>query len=123
MMRKTKYKMADMRYKGFSLIESVTALIILALVSSSVLVVVNRCIASVTDLQMQMQAFDVARENMEKLLAKDVVHEMSEYGSSDRYPEIQWSTAVETFYEPLTMRMWIQAVCSAILLILPVRGR
>ncbi len=102
-----------MRYKGFSLVESATALIILALVSSSVLVVVNRSMASAADSQLRMQAFGVARENMEKLLAKDVVHEMAEYGSDDRYPEIQWSTAVEMFYEPLTMRMWIQAVCSA----------
>jgi hypothetical protein len=60
-----------------------------------------------------MQAFDVARENMEKLLADDSVEESVEYGSSDRYPGIKWQTTVETFHEPLTSRMWVKAVCSA----------
>jgi len=50
---------------------------------------------------------------METLLVKDSVAEMVEYGSSDKYPEIQWQTTVETFYEPITVRIWIQAVCSA----------
>jgi len=36
-----------------------------------------------------------------------------ENGESDKYPEIRWQTAVETFYEPITARMWIRAVCSA----------
>ncbi len=98
---------------AFSLIESVTALIILALVSSSVLVVINRCMASAADLTLRMQAFEVARENMETLLSADSVKEMAEYGSSDKYPEIQWQIVVETFYEPLASRMWIQAICSA----------
>jgi len=60
-----------------------------------------------------MQAFELSRENMETLLSKSSVSEMAEYGSSNRYPEIQWQTTVETFYESLTSRMWIQAVCSA----------
>ncbi len=89
------------------------ALVILALVSSSVLVVINRCMASTADLALRMQAFEVARENMEKLLASDSVGEMTEYGTSDKYPQIQWQTAVEAFYEPATVRMWLQATCSA----------
>jgi type II secretory pathway pseudopilin PulG len=98
---------------AFSLIESLTALIILALISSSVLVVINRSIASAADSALSMQAFEVARENMEALLSKDSVSEIVEYGSSDKYPQIQWQTTVEAFYEPITSRMWIQAVCSA----------
>jgi hypothetical protein len=98
---------------AFSLVETVTALIILALISSSVLVVINRCMTSVADSTLRMQAFELSRENMETLLSKSSVSEMAEYGSSDRYPEIQWQTTVGTFYEPLTARMWIQAVCSA----------
>ena len=100
-------------YKGFSLPEVVAALIILGLVSSSVLVVINRCMVSAANSAMRMRAFEVARENMEALLSRDSVKEMVEYGSSDKYPEIEWQTVVETFYEPLTARMWIQAVCSA----------
>ncbi|GAI06810.1 unnamed protein product, partial [marine sediment metagenome] len=98
---------------AFSLIETVTALIILAIISSSVFVVINRCMSSVADSALRMQAFEVSRKNMETLLVKDSVTEMVEYGSSDKYPEIQWQTTVETFYEPITERMWIQAVCSA----------
>jgi prepilin-type N-terminal cleavage/methylation domain-containing protein len=100
-------------HKGFSLPEVVAALIILGLVSSGVLVVINRCMVSATNSMQRMRAFEVARENMETLLSSDSVKEMVEYGSSDKYPGVEWTTVVETFYEPLTARMWIQAVCSA----------
>jgi len=90
-----------------------TALAILALVSSSVLVVINRCLASAADSALRMQAFEVARENMEKLLASDSVEQSVEYGESDEHPEITWETVVETFYEPITTRMWIRGICSA----------
>jgi hypothetical protein len=98
---------------AFTLVEAVTALIILALVSSSVLVVINRCMASAADSALRMQAFEVARNNMETLLSRESVQEMVEYGSSDKYPEIEWQTTVETFYEPVTERMWVWAICSA----------
>jgi len=98
---------------AFSLIEVVTSLIILALITSSVLVVINRCMASAADSALRMQAFEVARENMERLLASDSVSETVEYGTSDRYPQIQWRTTVEAFPEPITKQMWIRAVCSA----------
>jgi hypothetical protein len=98
---------------AFSLVEVVTALIILTLISSSVLVVINRCMASTADSALRMQAFEVARDNMETLLSKDSVNEMVEYGSSDKHPEIQWKTAVEAFYEPVTEQMWVRAICSA----------
>jgi hypothetical protein len=62
---------------------------------------------------MRMQAFEVARENMEKLLASTSVKESIEYGQSEQYPDIEWQTVVETFYEPITARMWIRGVCSA----------
>ncbi len=99
--------------KGFTLIEVMTALAILALVSSSVFVVINHCVASATDSALRMQAFEVARDNMEKLLGSDSVWETVEYGDSDKYPEIKWQTAVEMFYEPITARMWVRAICSA----------
>ncbi len=98
---------------GFTLIEVTTALTILALISVSVLVVLNRCMKSAIDSSQRMKAFDVARENMELLLASDSVSETTEYGTSDKYPGIKWQTTVETFYEPITARMWIQGLCSA----------
>ncbi|MHC4185300.1 MAG: hypothetical protein ACYSR4_05135 [Planctomycetota bacterium] len=89
------------------------ALVILALVSSSVVVVINRCMASAADMELRIQAFELARQNMEKLLTSDSAKEMVEYGTSYEYPEIQWQNVVETFYEPVTSKMWLRAVCSA----------
>jgi hypothetical protein len=65
------------------------------------------------DSAVRMRAFEVARENMEKLLSSDSLKEMSEYGDSEKYPGIKWQTDVETFYEPITSRMWVRGVCTA----------
>ena len=93
--------------------EVLTALAILALTSSSVLIVIDRCVTSAASSALRMQAFEVARENMETLLASPSVQENVEYGESDTYPAITWQTAVETFYEPITARMWVRGVCTA----------
>lgn len=98
---------------GFGLMEAVAALVILAFFGSGVLVVINRCMAWAAESALRMQAFEVARENMEKLLASDLVKESSEYGDSEKYPDVKWQTDVETFYEPITSRMWVRGVCSA----------
>ncbi len=98
---------------AFTLVEVMMAVSILALISSSVLVVINRCVVSGADSVLRMQAFEVARENMERLLALQSVEETVEYGDSEIYPEITWQTVVETFYEPITSRMWLRGVCSA----------
>ena len=106
-------KTRDMERKAFSLVEVMMALAILALISSSVLVVIDRCIASAAASMQRMKAFEVARENMELLLASASVKESVEYGISEKYPDIGWQTVVETFYEPITARMWIRGVCSS----------
>ncbi len=98
---------------GFTLAETVAALVILAFISTSVLVVINRSMASAVDSVLRMQAFEVARKNMEELLTSDSVEESVEYGNSEMYPDIQWETVVEPFYMPLDAKMWIQAICSA----------
>jgi type II secretory pathway pseudopilin PulG len=97
---------------AFSLVEAVTAMVILGLVCSGVVVIISRSIASAANSQLRMQAFEVARENMEKLLASDSLKETTDFGDGDKYPEIKWQTVVETFYEPVTARMWVR-VCSA----------
>ncbi len=99
--------------RAFSLVEVLTALAILALISSSVLVVINRAVGSAADSALRIQAFEVARENMEKLLSSTSLEEGVAYGESDKYPEITWTTVVETFYEPITARMWARGNCSA----------
>jgi Tfp pilus assembly protein PilV len=103
----------DTGKKAFSLVEVVMAVAILALTCSSVLVVIERCVASAAESALRMRAFEVARDNMEKLLASPSVKESIEYGQSEKYPDIGWQTVVETFYEPITARMWIRGVCSA----------
>ncbi len=99
--------------RGFTLLEVLTALTILAFVSSSVLLVINRSIASAADSAFRMEAFQMARENMEKILVSNSVSEMVEYGTSERYPDISWRTVVEAFSEPVTGQTWARAVCSA----------
>ena len=99
--------------KAFTLLEVAASLIILALITSSALVVINRCMKATIDETVKVQAFEIAREKMEKLLAANAVEEMLEQGTSEEYPDIQWLTAVEPFYEPITSKMWIRAVCSA----------
>ena len=113
LLRRIRQAVMHRKERAFSLVEAVTAVIILAIVSAGVVVVINRCITSAADSEMQVQAFEVARENMEKLLASDVVKETTEDGTSDKYPEIKWQTVVEPFYEPITNRMWIRGVCTA----------
>jgi prepilin-type N-terminal cleavage/methylation domain-containing protein len=98
---------------AFTLPEVVTALVILALFSSSILVVMNRCMAAIADSEIEARAFEVARENMETLLTKDNVMETVDYGVSDKYPEIEWQTTIESFSEPTSGRTWLKAICEA----------
>ena len=99
--------------KGFSLAEILASLIILALICSSVFVVIDRCVNSTADMTLRMQAFEIARENMEILLSRNSVKEKVDYGTSNKYPHINWETSVETFDEPVNSEMWVRAVCSA----------
>lgn len=98
---------------GFTLIEVMTALAILALVTSSVMVVIDRCVVSVSDSSLRMEAFELARENMEKVLSAETVEENVDFGISEKYPDVTWQTVVEGFSEPVSGKTWIRAVCSA----------
>jgi len=89
------------------------SLVILGLFSSGVMVVIDRCMGWATDSVRRIQAFEVARDNIEKLLSSDSLKESTESGDSEKYPGIVWETTVETFYEPVTSRMWVRAICSA----------
>jgi prepilin-type N-terminal cleavage/methylation domain-containing protein len=98
---------------GFTLIEVISATAILALIASSVWVVIDRCVCSAADSKIKMHAFEVARENLETILSMPSVKEKIQYGASERYPEIEWETVVETFFEPVNSQMWLRAVCTA----------
>ncbi len=95
------------------MIEVSVALIILGMIAATVLVIINKAVDTVVMWQTKMQAFEIARENMEQILAKSSVSDMAEYGTSETNPDITYETTVESFYEPITSRMWIRAVCSA----------
>jgi len=113
-MRNKRYKIQDTRCcRAFTLIEVVAALSILTLICSSVLLVIHRCLISAADSSQRMRAFEIAQENMEAILCKSSATETVDYGSSDKYPEIQWQSTVEAFDEPLYSQTWLQAVCSA----------
>ncbi len=98
---------------GFTLVEVVAAMMLLAILLSSVLVLMNRYTGAVIDMHLRQQAFELARANMEQLLSEPKLSDVSEYGTSDANPDLEWETLVEPFYEPVTERMWIRAVCSA----------
>jgi len=99
--------------RAFTLLEVLTALAILGLTASSVLLVINQCMASTASNAIQMEAFHVARENLEKVLTSESVSEGVEYGTSELYPDISWRTVIEAFSEPMGGQMWVRAVCSA----------
>ena len=99
--------------RGFTMVEVVAATLILSIILSSVMLLINRYLGAVVDMRLQQRAFEVARDNMETLLSEDQVSDMSEYGESEEYPDIDWETVIEPFTEPVKSRMWVRAVCSA----------
>jgi prepilin-type N-terminal cleavage/methylation domain-containing protein len=99
--------------RAFTLIESMAAIALLAFICASVWLVLERCTAAAADSTQRMRAFEIARDNMEKLLGSDSVQESTEYGTSEKFPDIRWQTTVESFSEPLTSRTWVRGVCSA----------
>ncbi len=102
------------RRNGFTLIEVLVALMLLAAVCGSLFIVMERCMAAVTNMIWERRAFEVARENMEAILCLSVVTESAEYGQSERYPEIAWETEVEMVVDPMNSSLsWLKATCSA----------
>jgi len=104
---------SNFRRSAFTLLEVTTALLLLSMILTSVMVLINRGVDSVVDMQLRQHAFELARSNMETLLSETRLSDMSEFGTSEMYPDVDWETIVEPFYEPVTNRMWIRAICSA----------
>jgi len=98
---------------AFTMVEVVAALVLLSIILSSVMVLMNRYVDSVIDLELRTEAFELARGNMEQLLAETKLSDIVEFGDSETNPEIEWQTLVEPFYEPVTNQMWVRAICSA----------
>ena len=90
------------RWRAFTLIEVAVATLIMAILAGTVLVILDRCIETTMDIELRTRAFVVARENMESLLGKSSVGEMTEVGEDVLNPAISWQTIVEPFY----LRNW-----------------
>lgn len=99
--------------KGFSLIEAVAALGVLAVITSTVLVIVDQCMNSTADMTLRRNAFEIARENMEILMTEKTVCEKSEFGVSELYPEVEWQTTIEMFQPQGGKDKWLKAICSS----------
>ncbi len=99
--------------RGFSLIEAGVSVVLLGIISSSILIVLDRNMAVATESTLKMEAFWVARENLEEILAQKTVTEDVEYGTSEKNDLIQWTKRVEPFYEDATGEMWLKAVSIA----------
>jgi prepilin-type N-terminal cleavage/methylation domain-containing protein len=98
--------------RGFTIIEVVVSLIVVALICSSVMLVMKHLMVALGESRMRMEAFEIARENMENLLTAASVEEMDDYGVSDKNPNIEWETVVEPF-SGAGDKMWVRAICSA----------
>jgi len=106
-------KTQDKERAGFTLMEGMAAVALLAFICTSVWLVIDRSIMSAADSAQRMRAFEIARDNMEKLLGSAVVTESTEFGESEKYPDIRWQTTIEVFDLPVETGMWARAVCSA----------
>jgi len=101
------------RRPAFTMVEVAAAVLLLGIILASVMVLMNRYVDAVIEMQLREEAFELARSNMEQLLSENRLSDMDEFGTSETNSDIEWETRVEPFYEPVTDQMWIRAVCSA----------
>jgi prepilin-type N-terminal cleavage/methylation domain-containing protein len=94
---------------GFTLLEILCALGILSLICSSAMVIMGNNKNSSYDVTMRLRAFEVAREHMEQMLVADTIEEYTEFGTSEKYPAIEWENTIETFYAPFEGQTWARA--------------
>lgn len=96
---------------GFSLIETSVSIVLLGIITSSLILVFERNLKAITDSTNRMKAHWVARENMEEILANQELLEMVEYGSSEKYPGIEWTKIVEPFANEVNGDLWLRVRC------------
>lgn len=99
--------------KAFTLVEVAVTIVVVALIAGTSMTILDNLVGAMLDIRMHTDAFEIARQNMETLLSLQNVQDKVEFGVSEIHPEIQWQTAIEPFYEPVTNAMWVRAVCSA----------
>lgn len=95
------------------MVEALTALVIVGFTCGTVLIVINNSLDSMSDQESRLRAIDVARENIESLLAQTSLKEFSETGLSDLYPDIEWSRGIEVVEFQGTSDLWMKAFSTA----------
>ena len=99
--------------RAFTLVEVAVTIVVVGLIVGSSMTILDRLVGAMADMRLRTEAFETARQNMEALLSEANITDRSEYGTNEFVPEIQWQTVVEPFYEPISNRMWVRAICSA----------
>jgi len=99
--------------RAFTLLEVAVALVLISAIITSVLVVMQQVQRTMIDMRLKTIAFEIARHNLETLLSQASVTDTADFGFSELYPDIDWQTVVEPFYEPISNRLWIRGVCTA----------
>ncbi len=99
--------------RGFTVVEVSAALIVLGIIFSSVLVIFNDATTSISESRIRMEAFEIARDNMERVLTQTSVGEIADYGISEQNPNIEWELRVEPFSDPSGSGTWVKAISSA----------
>lgn len=105
------YTITTKKHFGFTLVEIAAAIILIAMMLTSAMIILDNLTGALSDLRLRRVAFELAREKMEALLAEKKLQDQLEYGVDEVWPEIQWQKTVEPFYEPVTNQMWIRAIC------------
>ena len=109
--KKFVFQRAKTKPKAFSLIEVVAAVIILGVICTGALVIINNSMEKGSDLMWRMKAFEVARENMERLLARDSLTNETDQGFDEIHTNITWETKVDSIMQG--DYMWVEAISTA----------
>lgn len=98
---------------GFTLTEVMASVVVLGFICAGVLAAINRAAESATNSELRTQAFEVAREHMEEVLSERVVRLETDFGTSEKYPGVEWTVSIEEFMEPAKGQSWLKVVSTA----------
>lgn len=99
--------------KAYTLVEAMAALLVMGIVVSGVVVTITNCLDSMIDMRLENSAVDLARENMEYILAKNDAFEFYDSGVDEYNPDLDWETGFEVSTYPNTSDMWVRAFSNA----------
>lgn len=99
---------------AFTIVEVLAAMIIVGMIAGSVMVVINNCIESIDEMCVRQEAFELAKENIEKVLLSSKVKESIESGTSDINPEVECEVKIRAEDSKTEDGgMWVQATITS----------